>query len=76
MVLAGLQRLPDGDAFVVGAVARRSSICKHRRAEELIPVLQPLLEQGGALTGQDYKLFVRASSANLAQLRSAVDAVG
>jgi type II secretory pathway component GspD/PulD (secretin) len=46
---------------------------KHRRAEELIPVLQPLLEQGGALTGQDYKLFVRASSANLAQLRSAVE---
>lgn len=45
---------------------------KYRRAEELIPVLQPLLEQGGALTGQDYKLFVRASSGNLAQLRSAV----
>lgn len=46
---------------------------KHRRAEELIPVLQPLLEQGDALTGQDYKLFVRTSSANLAQLRSAVE---
>lgn len=46
---------------------------KHRRAEELIPVLQPLLEQGGALSGQDYKLFVRTSSANLAQLRSAVE---
>lgn len=45
---------------------------KHRRAEDLIPVLQPLLEQGGALTGQDYKLFVRTSGANLAQLRSAV----
>lgn len=46
---------------------------KHRRAEELIPVLQPLLEPGGALTGQDYQLFVRASGANLAQLRSAVE---
>lgn len=46
---------------------------KHRRAEELIPVLQPLLEQGGALSGQDYKLFVRTSSTNLAQLRSAVE---
>lgn len=45
---------------------------KYRRAEELIPVLQPLLEQGGALTGQDYKLFVRTSGTNLAQLRSAV----
>lgn len=46
---------------------------KYRRAEDLIPVLQPLLEQGGALTGQDYKLFVRTSGANLAQLRSAVE---
>ncbi|MFC4309597.1 secretin N-terminal domain-containing protein [Steroidobacter flavus] len=45
---------------------------KYRRAEDLIPVLQPLLEQGGALTGQDYKLFVRTSGSNLAQLRSAV----
>ena len=37
---------------------------KYRTAAEVIPVLQPLLEQGGALTGQDYKLFVRASAAN------------
>jgi type II secretory pathway component GspD/PulD (secretin) len=46
---------------------------KHRRAEEIIPVLQPLLEQGGAMSGQDYKLFVRTSPANLAQLRSALE---
>src|SRR6187431_168502 len=45
---------------------------KYRTAAEVIPVLQPLLEQGGALTGQDYKLFVRTSSGNLSQLRSAV----
>lgn len=45
---------------------------QYRRAEQLIPVLQPLLEEGGALTGQDYKLFVRTSSGNLSQLRSAV----
>lgn len=43
---------------------------KHRRADEVIPVLQPLLEPGGALTGQDYKLFVRTSKANLAQLHA------
>lgn len=46
---------------------------KHRRAEEIVPVLQPLLEPGGALTGQDYKLFVRASPGNVAQLRSAAE---
>jgi type II secretory pathway component GspD/PulD (secretin) len=45
---------------------------QHRSAEEVIPVLQPLLEPGGALSGQDYKLFVRASSANVAQLRQAL----
>lgn len=45
---------------------------KHRTASEVIPVLQPLLEAGGALTGQDYKLFVRASAANVAQLRKAL----
>jgi type II secretory pathway component GspD/PulD (secretin) len=45
---------------------------RHRTAQELIPVLQPLLEPGGALTGQDYKLFVRASSANVAQVREAL----
>ncbi|HKQ15556.1 MAG TPA: secretin N-terminal domain-containing protein [Steroidobacteraceae bacterium] len=45
---------------------------KYRTAAEVIPVLQPLVEQGGALTGQDYKLFVRASPANVQQLRAAL----
>ena len=45
---------------------------KYRTAAEVIPVLQPLLERGGALTGQDYKLFVRASPANVRQLRAAL----
>lgn len=59
-------------ATVVWAQSLTVIDLQHRRAEELIPVLQPLLEQGGALSGQDYKLFVRTSGANLAQLRSAV----
>lgn len=45
---------------------------KYRTAAEVIPVLQPLVEPGGALTGQDYKLFVRASAANVRQLRAAL----
>lgn len=59
-------------AAAVGAQSLEVIDLKHRRAEELIPVLQPLLEPGGALTGQDYKLFVRASAANIAQLRQAL----
>lgn len=46
---------------------------ENRSAEDLIPVLQPLLERGGALSGQGYTLFVRTSAANLAQIRSAVE---
>jgi type II secretory pathway component GspD/PulD (secretin) len=45
---------------------------RHRTAQEVIPVLQPLLEPGAALSGQDYKLFVRTSSANLAEIRAAL----
>jgi type II secretory pathway component GspD/PulD (secretin) len=42
---------------------------KYRTAQEVIPVLQPLVESGGALSGSDYKLFVRASAGNVAELR-------
>jgi len=45
---------------------------KHRSAQELIPALQPLVAPGGALSGQDYTLFVRTSSANLAEIRRVV----
>lgn len=45
---------------------------EYRTAEEVIPILQPLLESGAAISGQDYKLFVRASGANLTQVRAAI----
>ncbi len=48
---------------------------KYRTAAEVIPVLQPLLDQGGVLTGQDYKLFVRTSPGNLRQLRAALEQI-
>jgi len=48
---------------------------RHRRAEDIIPIVLPLLEAGGALTGADDKLFVRSSPANLAQIREAVAAI-
>lgn len=65
--------------FAAGIVPARSQAqslqviqLQHRSAQEVIPILRPLLESGGALTGQDYQLFVRASSANVAQLRQAL----
>jgi len=47
----------------------------NRTAAEVIPILQPLVEPGGALTGQDYKLFARVSKSNLAQLRQALASI-
>ena len=41
-------------------------------AEELIPILQPLVEPGGVITGTGDTLFVRTSAANLGQLREAL----
>ncbi len=48
---------------------------RHRRAEDVIPVVQPLVEPGGVVSGVDSKLLVRTSPANLAQIRAAVEAV-
>ncbi len=45
---------------------------KYRTADEVIPVLQPMLESGAVLTGKDYQLFVRTSPTNLQQLRQAL----
>jgi type II secretory pathway component GspD/PulD (secretin) len=48
---------------------------RHRSAEQVIPVLRPLLEPGGALSGQSNQLFVRAGPENLAQIRAALEAI-
>lgn len=64
----------SGCLMVSAALAQALQIIdlQYRTADEVIPILQPLLESGGALSGSDYKLFVRASSANVAQLRKAL----
>jgi type II secretory pathway component GspD/PulD (secretin) len=48
---------------------------RHRTADQVIPILQPLLEPGGALSGQHNQLIVRTSAGNLAQIRAALDAI-
>ena len=45
---------------------------RHRRADDVIPALQPLVEPGGILTGLDATLFVRTSATNFAQIQAAV----
>ena len=48
---------------------------RHRTAEQVIPVLRPLLEPGGVLSGQSNQLIVRTSPANLAQIRAVLDSI-
>jgi hypothetical protein len=37
---------------------------KHRSAQEIMPLIQPLLAPGGALSGSGYKLILRTSESN------------
>jgi type II secretory pathway component GspD/PulD (secretin) len=46
-----------------------------RRAEEVLPVVQPLVAPGGVVSGLDDKLLVRTTPANLEQIRKAVAAI-
>jgi len=48
---------------------------QHRTADQVIPVLQPLLDAGGALSGQYNQLIVRTSPANLAQIRQVLASI-
>jgi threonine aldolase len=44
----------------------------HRMAEDLLPILQPLVPAGAIVTGTGDMLFVRADAATLRQVREAV----
>ena len=61
-------------AGVSSALAQSLEIIelRHRPAEQVIPIVQPMLEKGGALSGNGFQLFVRTSPANLAQIRQMV----
>ena len=48
---------------------------RHRLADEIIPIVTPLLEPGGVLTGADNQLLVRTSPGNFVQIQAAVAAV-
>ena len=48
---------------------------RHRTVDQVLPALRPLVEPGGTLSGQSGQLFVRASPANLAEIRQALAAI-
>lgn len=71
--LALLLLLAAAGAFAQGAL--EVILLRHRTAEQVIPVLRPLLEPGGALSGQYNQLIVRTSPGNLAQIRAVLDSI-
>ncbi len=76
MARAGLSAVLVLVAFgAAGQQALEIIPLRHRTVEQVLPVLRPLLEPGGTLTGQRGQLIVRASPTNLAQLRQALDAI-
>ena len=48
---------------------------RHRTVDQVLPVLRPLVEPGGVLTGQNNQLFVRTSPGNLEEIRRALAAI-
>lgn len=48
---------------------------KNRTAEQVLPAVEPLVEPGGSISGRLNTIFVRASAANRAELKRAIDAI-
>lgn len=48
---------------------------RNRPAADLIPVIRPMLDAGGSLTGQGFQLIVRSNPGNLEQIRHLVNAL-
>jgi hypothetical protein len=48
---------------------------RHRTVEQVLPALQPLVEPGGTLSGSRGQLFLRASPANVVEIKRALEAI-
>lgn len=48
---------------------------RSRTVDEVLPVLLPLVEPGGTLTGMNNQLFIRASAGNRAEIKKALAAI-
>ena len=48
---------------------------RNRPAEEVIPIVKPLLGAGESISGRGFKVFLRASPQTLAEVRDVIDAL-
>jgi hypothetical protein len=68
---AGAAASAGGVVLPRGARAQDIEILalRHRTAEQVLPLLRPFVDAGGALTGQGYQLFLRTTPSNARQIR-------
>ena len=65
-------------AFALAAAAQNTLeiiTLRHRTAEQVIPVVGPLIEPGGTVSGQGSQLFVRASPATVSDIKLALESI-
>ena len=48
---------------------------QNRQADEIIPIVEPMLGAGEVITGRGYKIFLRASAQTLAEVQEIIDAL-
>lgn len=48
---------------------------KHRSADEVLPIIRPLLDKGDVASGMDYQLILRTSPRNLAQIKKLLESI-
>ncbi|HET7831626.1 MAG TPA: secretin N-terminal domain-containing protein, partial [Gallionella sp.] len=48
---------------------------KHRSADEVLPIIRPMLDPGAVASGMNYQLFVRTSPRNLEQIRQLLESI-
>lgn len=65
-------------ALALPALAQQQVVIlplSHRTVEDVLPVLEPLLEPGGALSGMSGQLIIRTSPGNLEDLKKVLAAI-
>lgn len=72
VLCAGLLAAMLSAATVAQSQSLETIPLQYRTAEELLPILQPLVPQDSVVTGTGNLLFVRADAATLRQLREAL----
>jgi len=62
-------------AAVIAQQALEIISLRHRTADQVLPVLQPLVEPGGTLSGSRNQLFLRSSPGNAAEIKRVLEAI-